>query len=153
MHDSSPSNRIESIYHYLPLSDLIATAGQPTVEQFADIHHAGYRVVVNLALPTSSNALADEQDLVESQGMSYIHIPVEWENPTLEDFEQFVAVMQAHQDKKVFVHCAANMRVSAFMYLYQRLYRGVSNAQATQDLHHIWQPNQVWQQFIEQILT
>lgn len=146
------SQEITSIYNFLQLSN-VATAGQPTVTQFSDIKNAGYEIVVNLALPTSTNALPNEQELVETQGMEYVHIPVAWENPTLEDIERFFRVMQTNADKNVFVHCAMNMRVSAFMYLYRLIHEHISEEEAKQNLHKIWVPNQTWQQFIEQVMA
>ncbi|HEY9737484.1 MAG TPA: protein tyrosine phosphatase family protein [Trichocoleus sp.] len=139
-----------SIYNFLPISDAIATAGQPTEAQFEAVQQSGYEVVINLAMPTARNALPNEQARVESLGMTYIPIPVVWENPTQADLEQFFEAMAVHQGKKVFVHCAANMRVSVFMYLYRRLRLGLDEAKARPDLERIWQPNPTWQQFIEQ---
>lgn len=143
---------IAAIHNFLKLSETIATAGQPTEAQVTAIKAAGYRVVVNLALPGSTNALPNEQALVEAQGMVYIHIPVLWEEPTLADIQRFFSVMQAHAEQPVFVHCAMNMRVSAFMYLYRRVCDGVDEAVAKQDLHAIWIPNDRWQAFMAQIL-
>ncbi|NES94212.1 MAG: phosphatase [Desertifilum sp. SIO1I2] len=144
--------KVAEIYNYLPLSDSIGTGGQPTVEQFAELKQAGYEVVVNLALPTSTNAIPDEAEIVASQGMSYVHIPVEWENPTLEDIQRFFATLQANTDKRVFVHCAMNMRVSAFMYLYRRLQQQVDEDAARRSLEEIWTPNPTWERFIAQVL-
>ena len=146
-------NKLEDIYNYLHLSDSIATAGQPTAEQFPRIEASGYQVVINLALPESANALPHERAIAENLGMQYIHIPVVWEHPTLENFQDFVNAMQANADKPVFVHCAANMRVSAFMYLYNRIYKQVSEEQAQQDLAQIWTPNDTWQQFIQKAIA
>lgn len=143
---------MKDIYNYLKISDSIATAGQPTKEQFEAVKGSGYQTVVNLALATSTNALADEKQVVEAQGMEYVHIPVIWENPTLEDVEQFFSVMEANTDKKVFVHCAANMRVSAFMYLYRCICKRISEEEAKKDLDQIWMPNEDWQKFIEQVI-
>ncbi len=143
---------IAAIHNFLKLSETIATAGQPTEAQLAAIKVAGYRVVVNLALPSSTNALPNEQALVEAQGMAYIPIPVLWEEPTLADIQRFFSVMQAYAEQPVFVHCAMNMRVSAFMYLYRRLCDGVDEAVAKRDLHAIWRPNDRWQAFMAQIL-
>ncbi|NJL47647.1 MAG: phosphatase [Leptolyngbyaceae cyanobacterium SM2_5_2] len=144
---------LSEIYNFLPLSDRVATAGQPTEAQFAEVARQGYEVVVNLALPTSDHALPDEKSIVEGLGMAYIAIPVLWENPTQEDLDQFFQVMEAHQGRKVLVHCAANMRVSAFMYLYQRLQAGMDEATAQRNLHKIWQPNELWQAFMARSLT
>ncbi len=140
------------IYNFLKLSDSIATAGQPTEAQFSAIKDSGFQVVVNLALPESKNALPDEKAVVESQGMQYVHIPVIWDCPTLEDFQSFVSVLETNPDKNIFVHCAMNMRVSAFMYLYRRIYQHMSDEEAKKDLHQIWFPNNTWQNFITQVI-
>ena len=145
------TNKIEEIYNFLQLSDAVATAGQPTEAQFAAIKESGYQVVVNLALPDSKNALPHEQEIVESLGMKYFHIPVVWENPTLDDIARFFKIVEAIADKPLFVHCAANMRVSAFMYLYRRIHESVNEEQAKRDLHQIWIPNETWQNFIQQV--
>lgn len=144
---------LDEIAHYLPLTDAIATSGQPTAAQFAAIQQAGYEVVINLALPTSTGAIANEAELVTGLGLTYIAIPVLWETPQPSDFEQFCAAMQAHAHQKVYVHCAANMRVSAFMYLYRVLVLGTDPAIAATSLHQIWQPNPTWQQWIDTMLA
>ncbi|WP_299487516.1 MULTISPECIES: protein tyrosine phosphatase family protein [Acaryochloris] len=146
-------NALTSINNFLPLSDQIATAGQPTETQFETIAKQGYQVVINLALPTSDHALPDEQETVESQGMDYINIPVIWEQPTIANLQRFFQVMDVNQTSKVFVHCAANKRVSAFMYLYRRLKGGADEATAQRDLNRIWQPNAIWQRFIQQAMA
>jgi protein tyrosine phosphatase (PTP) superfamily phosphohydrolase (DUF442 family) len=143
---------LTDIDNYLPISDTLATAGQPTEEQFTDIRHAGFEVVVNLALPTSTNALVDEPAIVAAHGMTYYPIPVLWEQPTAADFEQFQAVLTHSADQKILVHCAMNMRVSAFVYIHRRL-SGVPEAIAAADLAKIWQPNATWQQFIDAMLA
>jgi protein tyrosine phosphatase (PTP) superfamily phosphohydrolase (DUF442 family) len=146
-------DHMEDIYNFLKISDRIATSGQPTVEQFHAIKESGYQVVVNLALPESANALPDEKQIVETQGMQYVHIPVLWEKPTIENVTDFFNTMESNADKKVFVHCAANMRVSAFMYLYRRLHENISDEDAKKDLNQIWVPNEIWQKFIEQVMV
>ncbi|PIG93857.1 protein tyrosine phosphatase family protein [Gloeocapsopsis sp. IPPAS B-1203] len=147
------SKQLEDIYNFLPLSDSIATAGQPTTQQFSDIKAAGYDVVINLALPTSTNAITNEQQIVENLGIKYVHIPVIWEKPTLEDIERFFAVMEENADKNVFVHCAMNMRVSAFVYLYRIIHEQTNIEEAKKSLYQIWQPNETWQQFIEKVIA
>jgi protein tyrosine phosphatase (PTP) superfamily phosphohydrolase (DUF442 family) len=143
---------MEDIHNYLKLSDSVATAGQPTEAQLSLIKESGYQVVVNLALSESPNALPHEQEIVESLGIQYVHIPVVWEHPTLEDVARFFSVMEAIAPQPVFIHCAANKRVSAFMYLYRRIHEGMSDEQAGRDLHQIWIPNDTWQTFIQQVI-
>jgi protein tyrosine phosphatase (PTP) superfamily phosphohydrolase (DUF442 family) len=145
-------NHLESIFNFLQLSPTIATAGQPTEDQLSLISTAGYQVVINLAPLTATNALANESAIVEALGMEYIHIPVQFDHPTAADFAQFCTTMQEQGGQSIFVHCAANMRVSAFMYLYQRIYAGWSDETAKTELQKIWIPNDTWQQFMQQIL-
>lgn len=148
-----PSPSVEDIVNFLPISDTVGTAGQPTAEQFAAIKLAGYEVVVNLAMPDSSNAVPNESAIVAGLGMHYIHIPVVWEHPTQQDLSQFFDVMARCRGRKVFVHCALNMRVSVFMLLYRVIWQGVPLEAARKDMFRVWEPNPVWQRFIEQSLV
>ncbi len=141
---------LTTIRQFLPISDTLATAGQPTEAELAALATAGYSVVMNLALPTSDYALPNEKATVEGLGMAYVAIPVVWEAPTLKDLDQFFQAMEAHSDQKIFVHCALNMRVSAFVYLYRVLKLGLDPALAQRDLFVIWQPNEGWQRFIDE---
>ena len=142
------TNALADIRAFLALSDTLATAGQPTEAQIAAVSAAGYEVVVNLAPPTSSSALPGEAGIVRAQGMEYVALPVEWEAPTVGDAEAFFDVMDANAGRRVFVHCAANMRVSAFVYLYRTLRQKTPEADAARDLHRIWEPNERWREFI-----
>lgn len=144
---------MEQILNYLPISDRLGTAGQPAPGQFAAVRAAGYDLVVNLAMPNSTNALPDEADLVREQDMDYVHIPVVWDAPTLADLERFLAVMNRFRDKNVLVHCAMNMRVSCFVLLYRVLRLGVPLHEARETMQKIWQPDQVWSSFIKRCLA
>ncbi|KAM3097614.1 protein tyrosine phosphatase family protein [Phormidesmis sp. 146-12] len=146
------SGQIEEIFNFLKLSDRLATAGQPTEAQFPAIAQAGYQVVINLAVPESTNAIAHEPAIVQSLGMEYVHIPVIWTEPTLDDLDRFFTILNTNAEKPIFVHCAMNMRVSAFMYLYRRINDHMSHEAASQDLYQIWTPNDDWQEFIQQAI-
>ena len=87
--------RPEAIYNGRRLDNRITTSGQPTEEQLADIHALDVRHIVNLGLHTHEKALPDEAASVSRLGMTYIHIPVDFQNPTDGDFDQFCAAMDA----------------------------------------------------------
>jgi protein tyrosine phosphatase (PTP) superfamily phosphohydrolase (DUF442 family) len=144
---------IQEIRSYLPISDTLATAGQPTPEQLAAVRDAGYQVVINLAMPTSTSALPNEAQIVAELGMDYVHIPVVWRNPTSADLERFFAAMDSYQGRKVFVHCGMNMRVSSFILLYRVIRQGVPLETARKALSRIWQPDATWQWFIDDSLA
>ncbi|MBC8142280.1 MAG: protein tyrosine phosphatase family protein [Armatimonadetes bacterium] len=137
------------MYAFFPFSQTLATAGQPTATQFALVRDAGFDTVINLAPEDSTGALADEDLIVENLGMNYVPVPVRWQNPTDADLHRFFAEMdERKQREKLFVHCIANMRVSAFMYLYRVSREGVAEPEARAAMHSIWTPNETWQAFL-----
>ncbi len=144
---------LEDIYNYLHLSDSLATSGQPREDQIAEIAQAGFQVIINLALADADYSLKDEAATVRSYDMDYIHIPVLWQHPTKENLLAFFAAMDANRDKKLFVHCAANMRVSAFIALYRILRLGWERTKAFEDVYQIWVPEDQWETFIEEMLS
>ena len=144
---------LTEIYNFRALGDELGTAGQPTEGQFPMVRDAGFEAVINLALPTSDRAVANEGSIVTGLGMSYVHIPVDFGAPTSQDFRAFCRVMDAFHDRPVFVHCAANMRVSAFVFLYRVLCQRTALAEARRDLNAIWQPDEVWSRFIQEQLN
>lgn len=143
--------KIENAKAYLRISDQLATSGQIDYDEIPAIRQAGFDVVVNLA-PARKERNGEEGFRVTEQGMTYIQIPVDWEKPSLRDLDLFFDVMKANQDRKVYVHCFANMRVSAFVYLYRTMKLGVPEGQARADLAKIWDPatEPQWTRFIEQ---
>jgi uncharacterized protein (TIGR01244 family) len=138
-----------TIYNWRRLDDRITTSGQPTEPQLADIHALGVRHIVNLGLHTHEKALPDEAESVSRLGMTYIHIPVDFQNPTDQDFEKFCSVMEQLKDVPVHVHCIANARVSAFFYRYRRDVLGMDEARAHADMVEVWRPNGVWAEFVK----
>ena len=144
---------IHAIYNFLRCSERLATGGQPSEAELAYVAAAGYEVVVNLALSDSDYALANEAECVRRAGMQYVHIPVVWEQPRAEDLARFARAMDGLKTRRVFLHCAANMRVSSFLLLYRVLREGWSYADARLELEKIWRPNRTWSSFIEETLA
>jgi len=140
---------LAGIRDYRRLDDRIATAGQPTRLELAAVAEAGYQAVINLH---TSSDLPDEGEVVRALGLEYVHINVPWEHPERSHLERFFVAMEARQGQRLFVHCAANKRVSAFMALY-RIHKQswpVEKAMAFVDLP-TFPP--VWQAFIEEMLA
>ncbi len=143
---------LAEIYNFRAVGDRLGTAGQPTQDQFRLVREAGFEAVINLALPTWDNALPNEGSIVTGLGMSYVHIPVDFKAPTSQDFRAFCRVMEAFDERPVFAHCAANMRVSAFVFLYRVLYQRIPLPEADRDLQAIWEPDATWSRFIQEHL-
>lgn len=138
-----------AIYNFCRVTDRLACAGQPLEGQLAFVAGEGYQTIINLGLHDGKYALADEAASVKALGMSYCNIPVQFDNPQLDELDAFIAKMQRQTDKKVLVHCAANYRASCFTGLYL-LATGQFNVDEMNDfISNIWQPDAVWQQFVE----
>jgi protein tyrosine phosphatase (PTP) superfamily phosphohydrolase (DUF442 family) len=144
---------IETIRDYYQINDRLATSGQPTPQEFASIAQAGYQAIINLATSRSTNALANEGIIVTDLEIVYVQIPVIWDNPKLEDVAIFFRIMQSFDGQKVWVHCAKNMRVSCFIYFWQKYILHLPEKQASYPMNQIWQPTGVWQTLIEQAET
>jgi len=141
---------LDDIRAYVKISDTISTAGQITYDQVGALRESGFDAVVNLA-PSDEERNGREGFLVVEQGMTYVQIPVNWREPSDRDLELFFDVMDANRDRKVFVHCFANMRVSVFVYLYRTLRLGEDKATAWEDVLRVWDPSEAeqWKAFIE----
>lgn len=144
---------LEEIYNFRWCTSDLASAGQPLAEEFFAIAQAGFEVVINLALLDAEYSVPDEPGLVRSLGMEFIHIPVVWKQPTQQDFHYFCAAMRQSQGRKMFLHCAANKRVSVFLALYRILKLDWPQATAMTVVEEVWHPNSLWQSFIDTVLS
>ena len=142
-----------SIYNYKLLTECIATSGQPTENELIYISNAGYKVVINLGLNNTDYSIANEASFFKSKNIKYIHIPVVFDEPKQTDLMAFINTLDLYKGSKVFVHCAANKRVSVFIALYRILSLGWSTDKAIKELKSVWLPNKIWQSFIDQQLT
>lgn len=142
------SGNLSEIYNYLEYWPGLTTSGQPNSRELQLIADAGFDTIVNLAPHDVENALPNEAARVQELGMSYHHIPVNFKKPTSADFKKFVAVVSDKKDQQLWVHCAANMRVSAFMYCYRCQILGEDAELAKLTMHKIWQPIGVWKRFV-----
>lgn len=138
----------DDIYNWRRVDARITSSGtlrDPDVSRLKDL---GVTHVINLALASHPKALKNEAEKMAAQGLTYVHIPVDFDNPTQSDFEQFCAAMAQSREDTLHIHCMANFRVSAFLYRYDREVRGFGDMQARALMDTVWKPGGVWAQFI-----
>lgn len=144
---------LAGIKNYRAVDTSLATSGQPSEAQLRAIAEAGFTTVINLAMHDDPRySLPNEAGTVQSLGMAYVHTPVQFSAPTQANLHEFFAAMEAHHEQKVWVHCAANMRVSAFLGLYRVIRQGWEREPAFALMNDLWQPNEVWSSFIASML-
>lgn len=142
---------MNDIYNYLYYHAKLSSSGMPTAKQMKAVAGAGVELVINLAPHDVPNAIPNEPELVESLGMQYINIPVNWSTPTRDGLNIFMDAMDANRDRKIHVHCEANFRASAFITIYRILRLGWKPEEAFAVMHTIWDEDAypVWKMFIE----
>ena len=146
---------MKDIYNYLYLTEELSSSGMPKPEQLKEVAEAGVKFVVNLATTKSEGWIPNEGETFASLGVGYLSIPVDWDNPTRQDLEDFMNAMDAHTNVRVLVHCQANFRATGFVTTYGVLRLGWKREDAYVDLRRIWNPQEypIWQKFIETSLT
>ncbi len=78
--------------------------GQPTPEGFAELKKLGVEIVVNFR--HEPDLIAAERRTVESLGLRCVSIPWNsWHRPSNQQVAEFLALLQANPQKKIFVHC------------------------------------------------
>ena len=132
-------------------SSTLTTSGQPSEAQMRTVAEAGFERVIFLAFNDHRSAVPNEDRLVRSLGMEYLHIPVAWDAPTVSDFDNFASLMLTSE--KTLVHCEVNFRASVFGFLYQVVYRGMPVEVARSLLTSIWVPNETWEAYIVTVLA
>ena len=139
---------LKELKNYYRISEKLHTSAQPTVAQFSIIKDTNIQTIINLAEINSPNAIENEAEIVHKNSMDYIHIPVDFEKPSVDKLESFFNIMAQHSDKSILIHCAYNWRVSCFVYLYRVLKENVLKEVAEKDLLNVWRPNETWRSFV-----
>lgn len=130
------------------------TSGRLEDKDVARLAALGVAHVVNLALESHPEALADERAKLAAHGIAYTHIPVPFDAPGEDHFTAFAMAVE-QGPHPVHVHCIMNWRVSAFFYRLNRDYRAMPEPEARAIMERQWTPDgndrpeaRVWADFI-----
>lgn len=137
------------ILNWRRIAPRITTSGQPTETQLSEIKALGVTHIINLGPHHNKGALKDEAGTVAALEMSYIYIPVAFEQPTDQNFADFQAALENNPDTNIHVHCIYNARVSAFFYRYAKLHSDLPETRAFEIMESIWKPGNDWADFID----
>ena len=151
LEESNPA--LAEIVNFRQYSATFASAGQPTREQFQAIADNGFERVVYIAFTNNPHALPDADQVVKGLGMEYMQVPVDFQNPLPDEFYAFADAMERNKQKKTLLHCQVNARATAFSFLYRVIFEDVAISEAKADMNTVWQPNEVWRDFIFEVLA
>lgn len=131
------------------VSSRLVTSGQPSADALSDLKSLGFEAVIYLAPPTVPDAVRDEQLIVTRQGLTFINIPIKFDNPTEADFETFSSILQGLRDRKILIHCQVNLRASSMVFLYRAIVLKENPRVAYEAVAGVWVPEGPWRRLIE----
>ena len=117
-----------SIYNFAKVKDDYYRGGQPLGEHYAQLAALGVKTVINLI--GGDDVRDEEKEMVETHGMTYLHIPMSTRTPpTDEDIAAFMAAVDA--EGAVYVHCVGGRhRTGVMTAVYRMNHDGISGTQA-----------------------
>ncbi len=107
----------------------VLTGGQPSAANLEALKEAGGGIVLDLRDPMEPRPI-DEPELVRSQGMEYVNVPVT--AGALDDatLERILGVLRGAGERTVYVHCGSGNRVGAALIPYLMLDQGMEEEDA-----------------------
>ncbi|MFT5593335.1 MAG: protein tyrosine phosphatase (PTP) superfamily phosphohydrolase (DUF442 family) [Oceanicoccus sp.] len=146
------------VFNFIRINDFFSTSGQPSKEEFKKIKDDGFDVVIDLApVDYERYSIQDEPGVLNSLNLEYIHIPVDFKNPTSENYDEFELALRNFSGKKIWIHCAANYRVTVFFSIWAEKNLGWTKEESNQLIDEIWKsdPNwsmsEEWKNFIDEM--
>ena len=139
---AGPVNRVD-------IDALLSTSGQPSRDYLATLKGQGFEAVVSLVPTGAPEAVADEGEILSRQGLSYVHLPIAFGQPTDADVAQVFAALRALDGRRVLLHCELNFRASSMAFLWRVIERHQDPALAYEALTRVWAPNGAWRRLIE----
>ena len=139
----------QALPNMVEITPQLVTSGQPSAQALAGLKAQGFEAVIYLAPPTVQDAVREEHQIVTRQGLTFVNIPVRFDNPTEEDFAVFASILRSLGARKVLVHCQVNMRASSMVFLYRTIHLKQDARKAYESVTRIWVPHGPWKTLIE----
>ena len=119
------------IRNFLRENKDFCTGGQPKLEHLAQLKAEGVKSILNLRQPSEHRA-AEEEAKAKELGLRYFNIPVVYGNPNEEQVAEFLKITDDADNRPIFIHCTAAIRVGALWMIRRVLRDGckVEDAQA-----------------------
>jgi len=95
------------------VNDQFCTGGQPRLEQLEKLKADGIKSILNLRQPSEHRA-AEEEAKAKELGLRYFNIPFVFGDPKDEQATEFLRITEDPENRPIFIHCTAAIRVGAF---------------------------------------
>ena len=104
---------VPPIRNFIRIDKNFCTGAQPRLEHLEMLKGEGVKAIINLRQPSEHRA-GEEEAKAKELGLRYFNIPVVFGNPTDEQVAEFLRITDEVENRPVFIHCAAGIRVGAF---------------------------------------
>jgi outer membrane protein assembly factor BamB/protein tyrosine phosphatase (PTP) superfamily phosphohydrolase (DUF442 family) len=101
------------IRNFLRVNKDFCTGGQPKLEHLEKLKAEGVKSIINLRQPSEHRA-QEEAAKAKELGLRYFNIPVAFGNPNDEQVAEFLKITDDPDNRPIFIHCTAAIRVGAF---------------------------------------
>lgn len=101
------------IRNFLRVNKDFCTGGQPKLEHLEKLKAEGVKSIINLRQPSEHRA-EEEAAKAKELGLRYFNIPVAFGNPNEEQVGEFLKITDDPDNRPIFIHCTAAIRVGAF---------------------------------------
>ena len=108
------------------IEDDVFIGPQPTAQDLDEARRQGIKTVVDLRLPSETQA--SNQDLTKSHGLGYVNIPVDKENLSASQIGEFEAAIKDNAGPFL-IHCATGARAALLLSLSEAKKNGWSREQ------------------------
>lgn len=121
------------IDNFARVNDTYYRGAQPMGEDYASLAKLGVKTIINL---TSDDAQADEQRMVEKNGMRYVNIPMDTRRePTQAELSTFLGIVNDAASQPVYVHCVGGRhRTGVMTAVYRMTHDGISGDAAFKEM-------------------
>ncbi len=141
-----------NILNFNKVSESLSCSGQPSESQLQKIADENFSVIINLGLNDQDYSLPNEKFSVEKLNIKYFHLPILFDNPTIQDLTLFFEKMKENENEKILVHCAANYRASVFVALHLFTVKKIQENEIENFITEVWMPDHKWQAFIDEAI-
>lgn len=143
-------NSMRKLKNYVPISENLHTCGQITGEALDMLKKEGVGAIISVNAE-DFGAIENLKRQARGMGISFMNVPVSWEEPTIKSLEDFFDAMDQNKDAEILVHCQLNWRASAFVYLYRTIRLKEPKKEASKALKKIWNPEkyEAWDAFFK----
>ena len=121
---------LNGVPNFGEVTSQLLRGGQPTEAGFEELSKRGIGLVINLRGDSKA-----ERGMVEKLGMQYVSIPWHCAYPKDRQVAQFLSVLRANPDKKIFVHCRLGVdRTGLMIASYRMAEQGWTAARAHREM-------------------